>query len=263
MPSANTKLKHLTGNLCTSDLSKILSPAVPLSASDLHHALSLRSREIYDHSGSKQRDERRSARLKKQHALQKHKSSKLKPKPLSAKERRKLCLDEIPKEERKWELYASLRTLWVGYMREIMGLKSSSDINGGFTNTQPYISPQNAGPILASADMHGAVVQCVRSRCVTRVGVKGVVVQDRKFVFVVITEKNEMKMLPKEHSIFRIEIPIAGHEAEMVAPSTNPVVNGKVVDKKNLVFEIHGEQFQNRAPDRAKKQFKQHYNPDL
>jgi hypothetical protein len=29
------------------------------------------------------------------------------------------------------------------------------------------------------------------------------------------------------------------------------------------VFEIHGEQFQNRAPDRSKKQFKQHYNPDL
>jgi ribonuclease P protein subunit POP4 len=32
---------------------------------------------------------------------------------------------------------------------------------------------------------------------------------------------------------------------------------------KPLVFEINGEQFKNRAPDRAKKSFKMHNQPDL
>ena len=44
--------------------------------------------------------------------------------------------------------------------------------------------------------------------------------------------------LPKEHSIFRIKVPI---------DSTT-----EKDDEKELVFEIHGEQFQNRAPDRSK-----------
>ena len=33
--------------------------------------------------------------------------------------------------------------------------------------------------------------------------------------------------------------------------------------KKNLVFELHGDQFRYRAVDRANKKFKTHFLPDL
>jgi len=56
-------------------------------------------------------------------------------------------------------------------------------------------------------------------------------------------------VIPKEHTIFRIEIPLpAPPEGEQHKP---------------FIFDVIGEQFQNRAPDRAKKLPKMHYQPDL
>lgn len=83
-----------------------------------------------------------------------------------------------------------------------------------------------------------------------RVGVRGIVVKDTKFTFEVITRRNEVKTIPKEHTIFRFEIPLASRDdaAEKL---------------RNLVFELHGSQFENRAPDRANKKFKQHAMADL
>jgi ribonuclease P protein subunit POP4 len=55
--------------------------------------------------------------------------------------------------------------------------------------------------------------------------------------------------IPKEHTILRFELPLPAKEGEE--------------PKKPLVFEINGEQFQTRAPDRANKKFRIHYQPDL
>lgn len=60
--------------------------------------------------------------------------------------------------------------------------------------------------------------------------------------------------MPKEHTVFRFEVPLAekkGKEEQMSPPL------------KPLVFELHGSQFENRAPDRANKKFKLHIPPDL
>ncbi|KAF2755313.1 ribonuclease P protein subunit p29 [Pseudovirgaria hyperparasitica] len=194
---------------------------------------------------------RRQARLQKLHSTTKRRN-KSKPKPLSARERRALCLDDIPKSEAKWALFEGLRELWVGYVREILGLAGDmeGDCEGANNSRGSYVSAQSAGSVLSSADMHGAVIEVVKSRCVSRVGVRGTVVQDRKFVFVVVTEGNEAKTLPKEYSVFKLEIPLLKREGEEAEP-------------RPLVFELHGEQFQNRAPERAKKQLKMHYQPDL
>jgi ribonuclease P protein subunit POP4 len=48
--------------------------------------------------------------------------------------------------------------------------------------------------------------------------------------------------------VFRFEIPVDPKEGE---------------EKKPLVFEIFGEQFQTRAPDRANKKFRMHYQSDI
>lgn len=58
-----------------------------------------------------------------------------------------------------------------------------------------YVNAAAVGPLLASADYHGAMVDVVRCRCVGRVGIKGIVVKDTKFTMEIITPKNELKSM--------------------------------------------------------------------
>ena len=142
----------------------------------LHKPLNLRPTSP-DLTSQDARAKRRSQRLrKKEHILRRQK-----PKPLSAKEKRKLGIYDIPKNAQKYEIYAPLHHLWVGYMWEILGLKEGE---------KNYLTAQSVGSKLASADFHGAELQVVRSRCSGRVGCKGIVVKDTKYTFEVITKKN-------------------------------------------------------------------------
>lgn len=174
------------------------------------------------------RSKRQYARLRKTKAARKS----TKPKPLSAKQKRALCVFDIPESQRQYSIYEPLHTMWCGYMREVLGERS-------------YVDANIAGPLLVSADYHGALIEVVRSRCVSRVGLKGIVVKDTKFTFEIITEKNEVKKVPKEHTMFRFEVP------------------SKEAERKAMLFEIHGSQFESRAPDRANRKFKTHIDPDL
>jgi len=134
-----------------------------------------------------------------------------------------------------------------------------------------YVTPASAGPILASADFHGAKITCVRSKCAGRVGTEGIVVRDTKFTFVVVNKRNEVKVVPKEGAVFRFEVPLI--EDERVDDETSGVgqegnggkgeIDHKEEARKKLVFELYGEQFKNRAVDRANKKFKMHIPPDL
>ncbi|KAK5681496.1 hypothetical protein LTS10_006028 [Elasticomyces elasticus] len=184
------------------------------------------------------------ARSKRQYErLQKAKKERKsnKPKPLSAKQKRALCICEIPKEQQKYAIYEPLHQMWCGYMREILGLTDGK---------RSYVEASSVGPILVSADYHGALLEVVRSRCGSRVGGKGIVVKDTKFTFELVTPKDELKIMPKEHTVFRFEVPLEPKEDGGEEP-------------KPLIFEIHGSQFENRATDRANKKVKQHFDPDL
>ena len=126
------------------------------------------------------RSRRRLHRLrKKEYFLRKRK-----PKPLSAREKRITGVHDLPKEEVKYEIFRELHKMWVKYMHEVLGLKKG---------VSPRVTPASHGSQLASADFHGAELEVVRSTCVSRVGVKGIVVRDSKFAFVLVTENNKMK----------------------------------------------------------------------
>ena len=189
------------------------------------------------------------ARSKRQYErLQKAKARRRsnKPKPLSAKQKRALCIYEIPKEQQKYAIYEPLHRMWCGYMREILGLSDGK---------RTYVDTSSAGPMLVSADYHGALVEVVRSRCVSRVGLRGIVVKDTKFTLEIVTEKDVLKSVPKEHTVFRFEIPFEDPTA-----GSEGMEEGA---RKPLVFELHGSQFESRAPDRANRKFKMHLDPDL
>jgi ribonuclease P protein subunit POP4 len=129
---------------------------------------------------------RQAARTQK--ALKKRKSPG-KPKPLSAKQKRALQIYAIPKSQRKYSIYLPLWRMWCGYIREILRI-TAEEQPGGYGR---FVEPKGAGPLLAAADFHGALIEVVRSRCVGRVGVKGIVVRDTRFTFEIITERNELK----------------------------------------------------------------------
>jgi len=123
---------------------------------------------------------------------------------------------------------------------------------------------------LCSADFHGAELEVVRSRCVSRVGVKGIVVKDSRFVFEVVTKGDGVKILPKEHTVFRFTVPRPTKEdAEAVdglkeeGQTEEQTKEAMEKKKKDLIFELHGDQFEYRAADRATRKFKPHYLPDL
>ena len=104
----------------------------------------------------------------------------LKPKPLSAKDKRALKIYEVLKEARKYKIYEPLHQMWIGYIQEVLG-----------EGCMPVTSATAAK--LCSADFHGAQLEVVRSRCVSRVGLKGIVVKDTKFTFEIVTSKDEIK----------------------------------------------------------------------
>ncbi|KAL1636167.1 hypothetical protein SLS58_009935 [Diplodia intermedia] len=133
--------------------------------------------------------------------LRAKKSTASKPAPLSAAQKRALGIYAIPTAQRRYDIFEGLHRMWVGYMREVLGLKEEG---GGVGE---YVTPATVGPKLAT--------------------------------------------IPKEHTVFRFEIPLGSEGGE---GAKKP---------RNLVFELHGSQFENRAPDRANKKFKQHAMFDL
>ena len=116
---------------------------------------------------------------------------------------------------------------------------------------------------LASGDLHGAVVEVVRSRAVDRVGIRGIVVKETRATLVVVTQADEAKSLllpfplfylvwanveprhpavPKEYTVFRLSVPAA-------APTTDK-------DGGGMVFELQGSHMMFRAAERAGKKYK-------
>lgn len=163
---------------------------------------------------------------------------KVRPKPLSSRERRTLGLYDVPKDGQQYAIYEPLNKLWLGYITEVLG----NDV---------YVGSPNTAAKLASAEFHGAEVEIVRSRCPSRVGIKGIVVRDRKYAMEVITLKRGLKVVPKEGTMFRIEVPTGGN------------VEKTAEQGQKFAFDILGDQMMLRAPDRANKKFKAHFLENL
>ena len=101
---------------------------------------------------------------------------------------------------------------------------------------------------LANADLHGAVVEVVRCVCVDRVGVEGMVVKETKGGLEVLGRDGRVRILGKEGTVFRIEVPVEGKVGEA---------------EKKMVFEVYGSQMVYRSGERAGRKFKMKPMRDL
>ncbi|XP_029904079.1 ribonuclease P protein subunit p29 [Myripristis murdjan] len=138
---------------------------------------------------------------------------------LNARQKREMKVFQIKPEHQRYELFLPLHNLWRQYIIDLCnGLKPSSN-------------PQLVQQKLLKADFHGAIITVVRSKCPSYVGTTGILVQEFKHVFKIITKEDRLKVIPKRNSVFAVEI------------------NG-------FVSYIYGSKFEQRASERSAKKFK-------
>ncbi|KAF5886543.1 ribonuclease P protein subunit p29, partial [Clarias magur] len=107
--------------------------------------------------------------------------TRTKAKGLNAKERRALGVFQLKPEHQKYDLFLPLHDLWKQYITELCnGLRPESNVQ---------VMQQK----LLKADFHGAILTVVRSKCPSYVGSTGILVQELKHVFKIITQENRLK----------------------------------------------------------------------
>ncbi|KAJ2764233.1 RNase P/RNase MRP complex subunit [Coemansia nantahalensis] len=153
-------------------------------------------------------------------------------KKITAKERRQLKIYDIPEEARRYELFQPLHRLWSKYVESLLG----QDV--GALLADPKQRQQLLGKLI-KADLHGARMSVVRSKCPNFVGCGGIVAQETKNTFKLITEDDRLVVTPKTGCVFGLELP-SGHECL-----------------------LYGDQFKYRASERASKKFKPRQTVDL
>ncbi|KIW11816.1 hypothetical protein PV08_09089 [Exophiala spinifera] len=208
---------------------------------------------------------------------------KRKPRPLSAKEKRDTGVFKLHKDEIKYDVYVKLHELWNAYMLEVLGYtKDGEAVEGRLGKT--LTAQGGAGGLLASADFHGAMLEVVSATDVGKVGLRGIVVRDTKYTFVLVTERNKVKTVPKRDCVFRYRVDLPrlpggedtgakenedGPEKDEDGKEGAQSARGDAKSKaqaeasgaragtgRSVTFEVHGNQFEFRPADRASRKFK-------
>ncbi|KAJ5758692.1 hypothetical protein N7520_005848, partial [Penicillium odoratum] len=146
--------------------------------------------------------------------------------------------------------FQSLHALWVSFMQELR------DLGGSAARVGCLLTSSSHGAKLVSAHYHGAEVEVVRSRSSGRVGLKGIVVRDAKFTFIIFMVKGEVKTeWLIEHTVLKFTVPLPVPTIEESVPEKANIEETPNMSIK-LVIQLYGSQFANRPVDRANKKFK-------
>ncbi|KAJ2452522.1 RNase P/RNase MRP complex subunit [Coemansia sp. RSA 2336] len=154
-------------------------------------------------------------------------------KKITAKEKRQLKIYEIPAEARRYELFLPLHKLWSKYIESLLGTKDTAEQMADAKQQQQVLGR------LIKADMHGAKLAVERSKCPNFVGISGIVAQETKNVFKLITANDRLVVVPKARCVFTLYLP------------------------SDVQCVIYGDQFMYRASERASKKFKPKPTVDL
>lgn len=119
--------------------------------------------------------------------------------------------------------YLPLQTLWTQYIEELIVFPKKGN--------EHQMNLAVAAQKLLKADLHGCPLSVRKSRCPGYVGTSGIVIQETRNMFVMVTPSDQVKRIPKRQSVF------------------NVVLHG-------YVFTIHGNQLLVKPGDRAGRKFK-------
>lgn len=143
----------------------------------------------------------------------------------------------LPKVPR---LKCSKKDLTFNY-KDVIGLNDywSSYINEVCQDLSMTNLVAQVGPRLAKADLHGSIVQVIKSVNPSLVGIQGMVLLETEKTFKICSKDNRTRTIVKQGTIFGLECTFT----RKGGPQT-------------YTFELHGNQLIGRAPDRAAKKYK-------
>lgn len=213
----------------------------------------------------------RESRTKQERAARKARNSASKARAqagvIGKKEAKQKGLWKLAKNETKFKLFLSLHQLWLGYMSELMGLTPvPAKMDPQLCEAaMPASSVMHAK--LVKADFHGAIISVRQSKNPCLVGLSGIVVHETENAFKIVTKKDQLKLIPKPHSIFTFAVPLySTSSADPASISNTPdgtstqasstAAHATVFDNPYIEFELHGNQFCFRSADRANRKFK-------
>lgn len=155
------------------------------------------------------------------------KTQKKKPKrkEVSAKKKRIHGIYNISTANQRYEMYLPLHKLWQDYMKNMLNLQTNSCLKSAYAK-------------LLRADYHGCILTVSRSKCPSYIGTSGILLQETKNAFKIITKQHQLKMIPKANSVFNFEL-------------------------EQFVFTVHGNHFRYRSSERSARKFKPKPTTDL
>ncbi|KAK9474597.1 ribonuclease P protein subunit [Dipodascopsis tothii] len=170
--------------------------------------------------------------------------------PLSAKQKKLLRLHQLPATPADMAAFLPLHRLWQAYVHELLSLTAANTARRPSTAGQL----QNLASRLTSADLHGAYVRIVRCRCVSRVGLRGIVVKESRSAFTIAVDgQPRLQIVPKAYTVFKVGVTRPHSTAP---PETLDTAYA-------FEFYIYGTQLLYRPTDRSGRKFKSKVVSDL
>ena len=159
--------------------------------------------------------------------IKKKKKIKKRTKSLTSRQKKEINLFKLEPEDANYALYLPLHELWKDYMRDLLCLEKVSSKNQAEAERR-----------FMKSDLHGSFIVVAKSKCPSVVGLSGIVLQETKHTFKIVTKSSQLKTIPKRGTVFSISL-------------------------EEYVFAIYGSNFMFRASDRVSRSFKVKLVTDL
>ena len=147
-----------------------------------------------------------------------------KKKNLTCKLRKSLNLYKLDKngEKLEYEKFKVMNELWQQYMNKVLINLNEKSLEN--------LSEESVLQYVKQADLHGAIINVVRSKCKNLIGLRGIVLQEKRNVFVILTKANLIKTIPKHDNLFEIEI----NECKFTLVGTNMCIKTELRVTKTI-----------------------------
>jgi len=160
-------------------------------------------------------------------------------------------------EDAKWENFLVLHRMWLGYMSELLELRPRPRQVLLDLSTLKIPSTESMQAKLVKADFHGSIITVKDAKNQCLIGLSGIVIHETENTFKVVTQKNEMKVIPKAKSILTFHLPVYNYDSYELADAPDLTAALPALSSDPLVaIDLYGNQFCFRSADRASKKFK-------